>query len=113
MDPSSWLAELRRTAEDRERAGLRRRLAVRPPDSPMIDMAGNDYLGLARHPAVVDATIQAISEYGLGATGSRLVRGTTDAHSDLDDALAGWLGTGERWCIRPVTWRTSVRSGRS
>jgi 8-amino-7-oxononanoate synthase len=94
MDPSSWLADLRDSADERERAGLRRRLAVRPPDSSMIDMAGNDYLGLARHPAVVDATIQAISEYGLGATGSRLVRGNTAAHSDLDDALAGWLGTG-------------------
>ena len=59
----------------------------------MIDMAGNDYLGLARHPAVIEAAIRAFHGYGLGATGSRLVRGTTDAHAALEPTLAEWLGT--------------------
>jgi 8-amino-7-oxononanoate synthase len=94
MDPSSWLADLRDSADARERAGLRRRLIVREPGTPIVDMAGNDYLGLARHPAVIEATIEALSGYGLGATGSRLVRGNTAAHADLDEALADWLGTG-------------------
>ncbi len=57
-------------------------------------MAGNDYLGLSRHPSVIAATINALHEYGLGATGSRLVRGNTAAHADLDRSIAGWLGTG-------------------
>ncbi len=59
----------------------------------MIDLAGNDYLGLARHPEVVAAAAQALSAYGLGATGSRLVRGSTDAHHTLEETLADWLGT--------------------
>src|SRR5262249_22183523 len=54
---------------------------------------GNDYLGLARHPEVVEAAVAALREYGLGATGSRLVRGSTSAHETLESQLAEWLGT--------------------
>ena len=59
----------------------------------MTDLAGNDYLGLATHPEVTAAAAAALSAYGLGATGSRLVRGSTDAHQALEDDLARWLGT--------------------
>src|SRR2546421_9367820 len=59
----------------------------------VIDLAGNDYLGLSRHPAVVAAATGALSAYGLGATGSRLVRGSTAVHAELESALAGFLGT--------------------
>lgn len=90
-DPGGWLVALRADAEARERAGLRRRLVARGPDETTIDLAGNDYLGLARHPAVIAASVRALSGYGLGATGSRLVRGTTEAHTDLEAALADWL----------------------
>ncbi len=89
---AGWLAGLRADAELRERAGLRRALVPRLPSDDMVDMAGNDYLGLARHPKVIEATIQALGGYGLGATGSRLVRGTTSAHVDLETALAEWFG---------------------
>jgi 8-amino-7-oxononanoate synthase len=34
----------------------------------------------------------ALREYGLGSTASRLVRGTTDAHEELEQALAEWIG---------------------
>jgi 8-amino-7-oxononanoate synthase len=91
-EPGAWLAALRGEAGTRERAGLRRVLHPRTPDDRVIDLAGNDYLGLSRHPRVIDAAVQALQEYGLGATGSRLVRGTTSAHVDLEAALAGWLG---------------------
>ncbi len=91
-DPRAWLAGLRRDADARERAGLRRQLVPRPVDDTMTDMAGNDYLGLARHPRVIEAGIRALSGYGLGATGSRLVRGSTDAHAALESDLASWLG---------------------
>jgi len=60
----------------------------------VLDLAGNDYLGLSRHPAVLAAATDALSAYGLGATGSRLVRGSTAVHADLEAALAGFLGTG-------------------
>jgi 8-amino-7-oxononanoate synthase len=86
------LATLERRAVLRERAGLRRRLRPRPAGDGAIDLAGNDYLGLSRHPRVVAAATAAMGEYGLGATGSRLVRGSTDAHAALEASLAGWLG---------------------
>ncbi|MBA3489173.1 MAG: 8-amino-7-oxononanoate synthase [Longispora sp.] len=87
----TWRA-LGRKAELREKAGLRRR--VNPRDSTAIDLAGNDYLGLSRHPAIIAAATAALAEYGLGATGSRLVRGTTPEHVAIEDELAAWIGTG-------------------
>ncbi|WBB46880.1 8-amino-7-oxononanoate synthase [Verrucosispora sp. WMMA2044] len=90
---ADWLAALDRRAELRAKAGLTRRLHPRAAADGVIDLAGNDYLGLARHPEVVAAAAQALSAYGLGATGSRLVRGSTDAHHTLEETLADWLGT--------------------
>src|SRR5690606_37382465 len=51
----SWLATLERRAELRDRAGLARRVRPRGPAEPVVDLAGNDYLGLSRHPEVVAA----------------------------------------------------------
>ncbi|MFJ6956033.1 aminotransferase class I/II-fold pyridoxal phosphate-dependent enzyme, partial [Micromonospora aurantiaca (nom. illeg.)] len=89
---ADWLAALDRRAELRARAGLTRTLRPRAADDAVVDLAGNDYLGLATHPEVTAAAAEALSAYGLGATGSRLVRGSTDAHHALEDDLAGWLG---------------------
>jgi 8-amino-7-oxononanoate synthase len=89
---ADWLAALDRRAELRAEAGLTRTLRPRAADDPVVDLAGNDYLGLATHPQVTAAAARALSEYGLGATGSRLVRGSTDAHHDLEATLADWLG---------------------
>ncbi len=92
--PGDWLARLAHKADLRARAGLRRRLHPRGTGDRVIDLAGNDYLGLSRHPLVVAAAAGALAEYGLGATGSRLVRGSTRAHADLEADLAAFLGTG-------------------
>lgn len=89
---ADWLETFERRAALRAKAGLTRRLRPRAADEAVIDLAGNDYLGLARHPAVTAAATRALTGYGLGATGSRLVRGSTDVHTDLEQALAGWLG---------------------
>ena len=76
----------------------------------MIDLAGNDYLGLATHPEVTAAAAAALSAYGLGATGSRLVRGSTDAHQALEDDLARLAGHRPApWSSPPATWPTSAR----
>ncbi|HWH01092.1 MAG TPA: aminotransferase class I/II-fold pyridoxal phosphate-dependent enzyme [Pilimelia sp.] len=91
--PAQWLAALDRRARLRARAGLTRRLTPRAADDRVVDLAGNDYLGLTRHPEVVGAAAAALAEYGLGATGSRLVRGSTPVHAALEEALADWLGT--------------------
>ncbi|MGW0213555.1 8-amino-7-oxononanoate synthase [Micromonospora chokoriensis] len=90
---ADWLAALDRRADLRAKAGLTRRLRPRPAADGMTDLAGNDYLGLATHPEVTAAAAAALSAYGLGATGSRLVRGSTDAHEALETELAQWLGT--------------------
>ncbi|MEU6074308.1 8-amino-7-oxononanoate synthase [Micromonospora sp. NPDC047074] len=90
---ADWLAALDRRAQLRAKAGLTRRLRPRAAADAVVDLAGNDYLGLATHPEVTAAAARALSAYGLGATGSRLVRGSTDAHHALEDALADWLGT--------------------
>jgi 8-amino-7-oxononanoate synthase len=87
-----WDEALRAAADERAARGLRRELRPRPPADPVVDLAGNDYLGLARHPAVVAAAASALQGYGLGATGSRLVRGSTEAHAALEAELARWLG---------------------
>ncbi|MEU8657047.1 8-amino-7-oxononanoate synthase [Actinoplanes philippinensis] len=89
---ADWLETLDRLAHERAKAGLTRQLRPRAAGDTVIDLAGNDYLGLSDHPRVVGAARQALEAYGLGATGSRLVRGTTDLHTALEDTLAGWLG---------------------
>ncbi|HEY7273926.1 MAG TPA: 8-amino-7-oxononanoate synthase [Actinoplanes sp.] len=89
---TAWLDALEQLAEARAEAGLTRRLRPRAADEPVVDLAGNDYLGLARHPAVIAATTKTLEAYGLGATASRLVRGSTDEHAALESDLAEWLG---------------------
>ncbi|MFC0531004.1 8-amino-7-oxononanoate synthase [Phytohabitans kaempferiae] len=89
---SEWLERLELRARLRAKAGLARQLRHRGPADGVIDLAGNDYLGLAAHPEVVAAAGAALTAYGLGATGSRLVRGSTDPHRQLEEGLAGWLG---------------------
>ena len=89
---AGWQEALQRQARMRAKAGLTRSLRPRPAADAVLDLAGNDYLGLAAHPEVVAASVEALHAYGLGATGSRLVRGSTDAHAALETALADWLG---------------------
>jgi 8-amino-7-oxononanoate synthase len=76
----------------RERAGLRRTLRARGADDPVVDLAGNDYLGLSRHPAVTERAAEAALAWGAGAGASRLVTGTLDLHVELEHALASFLG---------------------
>ncbi|MCQ9179315.1 8-amino-7-oxononanoate synthase [Streptomyces sp. IBSBF 2953] len=84
-----WIDE---QAELRRRAGLVRTLRPRPADSPLLDLASNDYLGLARHPEVVAGAAAAARTWGGGATGSRLVTGTTELHAELERELAEHCG---------------------
>ena len=90
---TGWLDALERLAGSRAKAGLTRQLRPRPADDAVVDLAGNDYLGLSVHPAVIKGAATSLRAYGSGATGSRLVRGSTAAHSALEAALASWLGS--------------------
>lgn len=89
IDPLSWLDE---RAAARVAAGLRRELRPRAAQTPSIDLASNDYLGLVRHPEVIEGAIAAVRRWGAGATGSRLVTGTTAAHAELEADLAEFVG---------------------
>lgn len=84
-----WLAA---QAADREERGLTRRLADSDRGEPLLDLAGNDYLGLARDPRVIAGAVAAAERYGGGAGASRLVSGTLSIHSELERRLAAFTG---------------------
>lgn len=87
--PFDWIdAEARRRAA----AGLVRTLRPRPADAGLLDLAGNDYLGLTRHPEVTAAAADAARRWGAGSTGSRLVTGSTELHAELERELAAFCG---------------------
>jgi 8-amino-7-oxononanoate synthase len=54
--------------------------------------AGSNYLDLAHHPEVVEASARAARDLGCAAGGSRLISGNLALHEELEQALAGFLG---------------------
>ena len=68
---------------------------------PIVEMAGrqilllasNDYLGLAMHPEVIQASVEATQRFGAGAGAARLISGSLPPHQDLESALAQFKGT--------------------
>ncbi|MGP3966278.1 8-amino-7-oxononanoate synthase [Streptomyces sp. 6N223] len=78
--------------ERRRRAGLTRALRPRAAADATLDLASNDYLGLARHPEVTAAAADAARRWGAGSTGSRLVTGSTELHARLESELAAFCG---------------------
>jgi 8-amino-7-oxononanoate synthase len=83
---------LERQAVVRERRGQVRRPLPRAAHERFIDLASNDYLGLATDPRVTGAAAAAATRWGAGATSSRLVAGTTNLHLDLEQELATLAG---------------------
>lgn len=83
----SWLSD---QADRRRARGLHRSLRERQPDR--VDIASNDYLGLARDRHIVEAGVDAMRAWGAGSTGSRLVSGHTPLHAELEATLARLLG---------------------
>lgn len=59
----------------------------------LLDFSSNDYLGLANHPALIDAGQKALGDFGLGSGASRLVCGTHKPHAELEEAMAEFKGT--------------------
>ncbi|WP_415676310.1 8-amino-7-oxononanoate synthase [Tsukamurella hominis] len=96
VDALGWLDGY---AADRAEAGLRRSLRARRPGEPGLDLASNDYLGLSRHPRVLDAAADALRVWGAGSTGSRLVTGTTELHEQFERNLADFLGAEAALCF--------------
>lgn len=57
-----------------------------------LNLASNNYLGLATHPEVVAAARAALEVYGAGAGASRLVTGDLEIHRQLEEVLASLKG---------------------
>jgi 8-amino-7-oxononanoate synthase len=97
--PIHWmndeLAEIEQLGLSRRRRVVTRRVAgqVTIDGVEYIDFASNDYLGLASHPEVVQASRQAVEKWGWGSGASSLITGFTQAHADLEEKIAQFEGT--------------------
>jgi len=77
----------------------RRRRTVESADGPHLTVEGrrylafcsNDYLGLAHHPALIEAACRGAERYGVGAGASALISGHTEAHEALEARLARFV----------------------
>ncbi len=88
----SWDQWFNDRVREREDAGLRRTLKPRGAHDEVIDLAGNDYLGLSVHPDVRRAAADAALTWGAGSGASRLVTGTLTLHDELEHELAEFTG---------------------
>ncbi|HEV7240654.1 MAG TPA: glycine C-acetyltransferase [Thermoanaerobaculia bacterium] len=81
---------------------LKRELALKGPQGAVVDVEGigevimltsNNYLGLADHPAIVEAAEKAERDYGYGLASVRFICGTQTIHHQLEEKLAEFFGT--------------------
>jgi glycine C-acetyltransferase len=59
----------------------------------VLNFCANNYLGLANHPAVVQAAQQALQNWGYGLASVRFICGTQSIHKQLEERLSAFLGT--------------------
>jgi 8-amino-7-oxononanoate synthase len=104
----AFLRRLLAAADRREEQGVTRRLVPRgpvgtggagssggtgaTPGTDLLDLAGNDYLGLADDTRVIAGATAEAERWGGGARASRLVTGTLTLHEDLERSLADFCG---------------------
>jgi len=95
------MRNLRQELLQRQQQGLyRRRKILQGPQGREIILDGrrllnfcsNDYLGLAAHPEVQQALIRGARQYGTGSGSAHLVNGHSQAHHQLEEALAEFCG---------------------
>src|SRR5437660_11999781 len=58
----------------------------------VINFCANNYLGLANHPAIVEAAHEGLKRYGYGLSSVRFICGTQDLHKDLERQIAQFHG---------------------
>jgi len=85
-----------------EAGTLKRELSLKGPQGPVVDIEGvgevimltsNNYLGLADHPAIIEAAEKAERDYGYGLASVRFICGTQTIHRQLEEKIAEFLGT--------------------
>ncbi len=81
---------------------LKRELPMKSPQGPVVEVEGkgevimltsNNYLGLANHPAIVEAAEKAERDYGYGLASVRFICGTQTIHRELEERIARFFGT--------------------
>jgi glycine C-acetyltransferase len=92
---------LRRDTEALDAAGLlKRERVIGSAQGPvvtladgreMINLCANNYLGLANHPAVIEAAHEALARYGYGVASVRFICGTQSIHRELEERLSAYL----------------------
>jgi glycine C-acetyltransferase len=66
--------------------------ALRVGGREVINFCANNYLGLANHPAVLEAAQDGLRRYGYGLASVRFICGTQDMHKNLENAVARFFG---------------------
>jgi glycine C-acetyltransferase len=61
--------------------------------TPVLNLCANNYLGLANHPAIVEAAQQALRDWGYGLASVRFICGTQSIHKQLEAHISAFLGT--------------------
>ncbi len=81
---------------------LKKELSLKSPQGPVVEVEGfgevimltsNNYLGLADHPAIVEAAEKAERDYGYGLASVRFICGTQTIHRQLEERIAKFFGT--------------------
>lgn len=78
--------------DEMRRDGLFRTLRV-VDEARVINFCSNDYLGLSKHPKVIERASGILRKYGVGAGASRLVSGNFRIHEELEKKISVYEGT--------------------
>src|SRR5690242_760645 len=94
---ATTLTEIREAGLEKKERRIRTpqgaEIGVMESDRPVLNFCANNYLGLSSHPAVIQASKDAIDRYGFGLSSVRFICGTQDAHKTLEAKIATFLGT--------------------
>lgn len=66
---------------------------IKVDNKEVINFCANNYLGLANHPEIKKASIEAINHYGVGMASVRFICGTNVLHKELEEKTAKFVGT--------------------
>jgi glycine C-acetyltransferase len=99
----SLLPTLASELEAMAQAGtLKRELALKTPQGPIVEVEGkgevimltsNNYLGLANHPAIIEAAAKGERDFGYGLASVRFICGTQTIHRQLEAKISEFFGT--------------------
>ncbi|HTU93971.1 MAG TPA: aminotransferase class I/II-fold pyridoxal phosphate-dependent enzyme, partial [Gemmataceae bacterium] len=66
--------------------------AIQVNGREVINFCANNYLGLANHPAIVEAAHEGLRRFGYGMASVRFICGTQTSHKQLESGIARFLG---------------------